>query len=78
MIDILSSVVVGVRDTSEVGERDCESLPRVVKSREPLRRRRKTKKRKKPKRGRRGRWLQERQRRIRGSGRATVFTLDGR
>lgn len=33
-----------VRDTSEVGERDCESLPRVVKSRELLRRRRKTKK----------------------------------
>lgn len=40
-----------VRDTTagEAGERGCESLPRVVKSREPLRRRRKTKERKKPK-----------------------------
>lgn len=50
---MLSSVVVALGESEirpEVGERDCESLPRVVKSREPLRRRRKTKKRKKPKR----------------------------
>lgn len=39
---------LGLRDTSEAGERDCESLPRVVKRGAVKKRRRK--KRKKPKR----------------------------